>query len=239
MVGYKKYIMTKGILIQSRLSSSRYPKKMLMEFNGVPLIEYVYKRCTHSINADKVVVITSNEASDDDLYEFCLKKNMNVFRGDLENVLQRYIDAASYLKVDLICRVCGDSPFVDIDAIDQMFQLYDKEDIEYQNYDTPINGFMSEVFPLSLLQKINEEALSKLDQEHVTKYIRENSAFNKKILKFDIENFKNSKELPPLTVDYPSDKKVVEKVMTSLKGYDFTSLEVIQILEKLRQTNEL
>ena len=91
--------MNNAILIQARLSSSRFPKKMLENIGGITLMEYVYKRCKNSMRADRVIVITSNNKTDDELYRLCLDKNILVFRGDLENVLKRYIDA-TYIPLD-------------------------------------------------------------------------------------------------------------------------------------------
>ena len=97
--------MITGILIQARLSSSRYPSKMLDKVGNVTLLEYVYHRCKTSKLANKVIVITSTDKSDDALYDLCLDKEIPLFRGDLNNVLERYICAANENKIELICRV--------------------------------------------------------------------------------------------------------------------------------------
>ena len=64
----------KGIFIQARLSSSRLPNKMFMRLADIPLLEHVFRRCAVSKSADIIAVVTSTDASDDPLYEFCLKK---------------------------------------------------------------------------------------------------------------------------------------------------------------------
>ena len=116
----------KGILIQSRLSSSRLPKKMLMDIGGYKLVEFVYKRAILSTQSDMVAIITSTHRSDDELYEFCKAKNIPVFRGSLDNVLERYIEASDFFELDIVVRVCGDSPFVDVDYIDEQLINYRK-----------------------------------------------------------------------------------------------------------------
>ena len=78
--------MYKVIMIQARMSSLRFPGKMLMELSGATLIEYVYNRCACSKLADSVVVITSNNNSDNVLYDKCIGKNIPVYRGSLNNV---------------------------------------------------------------------------------------------------------------------------------------------------------
>src|SRR5574344_61029 len=113
--------MKKAILIQATLSSTRFPNKVMCELNSYSLIEYIYTRCKQTKIANQVIVITSIDSTDDPLYNLCIQKQISVFRGNLHDVLYRYIDAAEFHKIDVICRVCGDSPFVDIEAIDKMF----------------------------------------------------------------------------------------------------------------------
>lgn len=225
--------MNNVILIQARLSSSRFPKKMLENINGITLIEYVYNRCRKSVKADKVIVITSREKSDDELYKLCIDKNIAVFRGDLNNVLKRYIDASNYFNADVICRVCGDSPFVDIDAIDKMFSGFKiSNNLEYMSTTNTLNGFTSEVFTLDLLKTVYTKKLSKEHKEHVTKYIRDNiSEYKFKELNLDLrpkelENF-------TLTVDYPDDILTAQKISNNFIDFDFTSDDVINILKQM------
>lgn len=226
--------MNKVILIQARLSSSRFPKKMLKKINNMTLIEYVYSRCKESKKADDVIVITSDEESDDELYRLCADKNIAVYRGELDNVLKRYIDASNHFDIDVICRVCGDSPFVDIKAIDKMFYNFEcNSDIEYMSTTNSLNGFMSEVLSQNLLKTVYNDDLSKEDKEHVTKYIRDNILkFNSKELDLDLK----PKELEKftLTIDYPNDILIAQKVAKNLKKFDFTSDDIINVLKQMK-----
>ena len=225
--------MKKAILIQARLSSSRFPKKMLKKINDITLAEYVYLRCKESKKADKVIIITSKEESDDELYELCVNKNIDVYRGDLNNVLSRYIFAAKFFNVDVICRVCGDSPFVDIKAIDKIFSYFESNtDLNYMSTVNSLNGFMSEVFSSNLLNKVYNERLSKEDKEHVTKYIRDNIVkYNTKEIDLDLR----PKELEKytLTVDYPDDILIAQKIAKHFKNFNFKSDNIINILKQM------
>lgn len=222
--------MKKGILIQARLSSSRFPGKMLKNLGEIPLVHYVYNRCKVSIKADLVAVITSTENSDDPLYEYCRNCDITVFRGDLENVLSRYIQAAKHFEVDLISRVCGDSPFVDIFYIDKILQSMVDDKREYMSVMGSFNGFVSEAVSLKTLLNVQKFTNSYSDLEHVTKYIRKNiNIFNHKILDMKLmpEKFQNV----TLTIDYENDLELANSIIKNgLKGFDFTSQEVIKNL---------
>jgi spore coat polysaccharide biosynthesis protein SpsF (cytidylyltransferase family) len=228
----------KDILIQARLSSSRFPQKMLANLEDYKLVEYVYKRCKQSKVADNVMIITSIEKSDDELYNFCLKQNIPIFRGDLNNVLKRYLNASQKYNIDIVCRVCGDSPFVDVDAIDKMFKDIEKKQLDYIHTTNILNGFMSEVFTLALLKKVYSMPLTLEDKEHVTKYIRDNIS-EYKTSELDL-NLKDKKlEKYTLTIDYTKDLEIANLIAKRLGRFDFKSNDVINILKDMEDENEL
>ena len=223
--------MYKVIMIQARMSSLRFPGKMLMELSGATLIEYVYNRCACSKLADSVVVITSNNNSDNVQYDKCIGKNIPVYRGSLNNVLQRYLDVSEYINAKIICRVCGDSPFVDIESIDQMFlTVMDKPNVEYIVNSESFNGFESEVFTLNTLRKINTEELTDKNREHVTSYLLENrEQFNCEVINNKVKGVKNRISL---TVDYPHDLPLIRKIANNLSGFCAKKEEIVSILKK-------
>lgn len=207
---------------------------MLADLDNHKLIEYVYKRCKYSKIADEVIIITSIEKSDDELYNFCVKHGIPVFRGDLNNVLKRYLDASLNNQADIVCRVCGDSPFVDIEAIDKMFTDIEAKKLEYIMATNCLNGFMSEVFTLDLLQKVYNSDLKDDDKEHVTKYVRDNmNSFQTSVLDLNLRN--SELQHYTLTIDYASDMKIAEKIVAELDGFDFSSNDIIQILKNMKE----
>jgi len=226
--------MKKIILIQSRLSSSRFPKKMISKITkNITLVEYVYNRSKVSKEADNVVIITSNENSDDELYNLCLQKNIPIFRGDLNNVLSRYIKAGEYYNSSTICRVCGDSPFVDVNLIDKMFINMKSEELEYITIKNCLNGFVSEIIDLKTLKNISKITNKQDDLEHVTKYIVDNiTKFKHKMIDSNLRP--NDLKNITLTVDYESDLNLTKKVISYLNGFDFTSNNIIDILREIK-----
>lgn len=227
------YKLNKAILIQARLSSSRFPKKMLQKVGEVTLVEYVYHRCLKSKIADQVIVITSTDESDDELYNLCNEKKIPVCRGSLNNVLERYIECAVRARATIVCRVCGDSPFVDIDAIDESLKLFETDETpDYVSTENTLNGFMSETIRLDVLKQIYSYPLSNDDKEHVTKYIRENrEKFSTKFLNLDL-NPVLLKDYT-LTIDYENDLKITNRIIDRLDGFSFTSSDIIEILNTL------
>lgn len=226
--------MRKGILIQARLSSSRFPGKMLKELGGVPLVQYVFNRCKMSSQADFIGVVTSIEQSDDCLYLYCVNNKIPVFRGSLNNVLDRYIQAAKHFKCDFVCRVCGDSPFVDIYYIDKLLRaLVDNND--YLAVKGGFNGFLSEVVSLAILMKIQSLTSSPEDLEHVTKYIRNHlEMFDHQIFDMDLKVLDKKLQDITLTIDYEQDLELANLIVDKgLHGYDFLSEEAVAVLKRV------
>jgi spore coat polysaccharide biosynthesis protein SpsF (cytidylyltransferase family) len=228
------FLMRKGILIQARLSSRRLPGKMLMPLNGIPLIEYVYKRCLNTRSKVPVAVLTSMDVSDDTLANYCQKQGFKVFRGDLDNVLSRYVAAAEHYGLDVICRVCGDSPFVDVELIDKMFDILEAERLDFiaPSKNSCVSGLDSEVVTLQVLKRVLDAAQAKDDLEHVTFYIRNNMDKFKAELK-DVTLKPDSPKYLALTVDYDKDMLLCDKIAGMLGGrYDFKSEDIFEIIEQ-------
>jgi len=224
----------KGVLIQARLSSSRLPKKMLMNIGEYKLVEFIYNRCLLSKESDLCAIITSTDKSDDELYNFCIKKGIQVFRGSLNNVLQRYIDASIFFELDVVCRVCGDSPFVDIEYIDEMFLELNDRMLDYVgfNKDTVVHGLDSEVFEVNVLKNLLNEDLSDDDLEHVTFYIKNNLEkykYKNIVSSFSLDEVKNIR----FTVDYKKDLEICKMYYHKhLKSINFKRSDLISALKK-------
>lgn len=224
-----------GILIQARMSSARFPGKMLNKLGDFPLVEFVYRRCLESKKADMVAVITSTDPSDDKLYNHCVEQGLNVYRGDLENVLLRYTEGAEHFKLDTVVRVCGDSPFVDVEKIDEMLSLFERENLDYMNFDktTILWGLDSEIVKTSLLKEISTKELLPEDKEHVTLFIKKTiDQYKTKSLKLH-HSEKQVNEIK-LTVDYPKDLELCQKLLKHFahKKFKFTSVDIDDALSK-------
>ncbi len=208
-----------------------------MPLAGMPLYEYVYRRCLQAEGFDGVIVATSGEPSDDQLYENALKKGIPVFRGELEDVLKRYIDCAGAIGADSIVRVCGDSPFVDVDLLEHMAGVFDDKGLDYIAPDKKncVAGLDCEIVRLSALKRTAAETFEKADHEHVTKFIRDNpEKFKTMLLR---ENIKIDEMIDlKLTVDEHSDYELAVKIANATadkygRGTRFTTLDVFNIIK--------
>jgi spore coat polysaccharide biosynthesis protein SpsF len=130
MVKVKKKSKT-GIIIFSRMSSSRLPGKALIQVNNKTLIEHVLDRAL-LIGDYEVILATSKEKSDDCLVDYVSKKynQVSIFRGDLDDVRERAIDACNFYGLNAFARICGDRPLFDIEIVQQLIDIREKSNCD-------------------------------------------------------------------------------------------------------------
>lgn len=219
-----------GIIVQARMNSSRLQGKMLMDVGGMPLVLWVLKRCALSERADVVILASSTEASDDPLVLLAQEHSFEVFRGSLRDVRGRFIQAAERFSLDYICRVCGDSPFVDVRLIDAMFEKIMQGSVEYLYPQTPVAGFLSEVFTADALRKSALLDDSEGAKEHVTPVLRKNFAmFCQKSI--EIKTCHSQK----LTVDTLEDVLFVRRLVESGVAWDSSTSTILRLLANVEK----
>ena len=166
-----------GAIIQARMSSTRLPGKVLKELpygSGISVIEQIAKRLKHSQKIKQVIVATSNEQDDERIVNLCESKNIDVYAGDLNNVLDRFYNAAKQFSLDLILRVTGDCPAVDHAIIDELIEnhidgRYDFSTLSAIKRTFP-KGIDASVFSFELLKEACNSAVHDYEKEHVTSY---------------------------------------------------------------------
>ncbi len=88
--------MTTVGIVQARTTSSRLPRKVLLDLAGAPLIVRMLERVSRARALDAVWLATSTDQADDELTRVVEGRGVSVFRGSLEDVLsQRCRSSAS------------------------------------------------------------------------------------------------------------------------------------------------
>ncbi len=229
------------LIIQSRMSSTRLPGKMLMRINDIPLYKYVYMRCQQIKGIKNVVIATSTDESDDHFVQSAIRNGCKIYRGSLHNVLKRYISCAKEFKAENIIRVCGDSPFVDIKQIEIMLQKFIENSLDYISVikDKCTHGLDSEIIRLSALEKSINLSDAPDCLEHVTLHIQQNPKFYRmERIPVDLDPFQGRISL---TVDTADDIEICDSVATAVADkigsdrYDFTSNDIFQAINTVAQ----
>jgi spore coat polysaccharide biosynthesis protein SpsF len=183
------------LFVMARLSSARLPRKALLEINGKPIIEYVIESINKCENGSDIILLTSINKEDDELCEWADSKNVDIFRGPLNEVANRALEAAIKYGYDSFVRISGDSPLINHQFVDYGISLFNNH-----NYDLVTNihprtfpkGQSVEIISTKTLRKILQKKISVEENEHVTKFFYNNHD------KFDILNFELNETLDEL-----------------------------------------
>ncbi|MDD5069570.1 MAG: acylneuraminate cytidylyltransferase [Candidatus Omnitrophica bacterium] len=163
-----------GAIVAARTGSRRLPAKALLPLLGMPAIIFLLKRIKEAKLLSEIIFATTTLASDDQLVSIVEAEGIEVFRGDNDDVLGRFIAAAKNRSFDFGVRITGDCPFVNSDTLDYVLDQV-KQDINFDLATTKPSypaGIDYEIYPLSLLESIYaKKDLTVYDREHVTAYI--------------------------------------------------------------------
>lgn len=226
-----------GIIVQARMSSSRFPGKSLKEIGGEPLIHYVVNRL--ELLGLPVIICTSDQSSDDPLVEYLKSSNTLYYRGDLENVLDRYIRTAEEFDIERIIRVTGDNPLVDIDLLSESLPLFNSFDYVDGIYSGGlIKGIGFEFVLLSELKKI--PAASRSHLEHVTSWLRENLRESERRVQLIPDKHQKYRNDIILTCDYPEDLELLENIFKYFNyRSDLKTREIVNYLDEFPVLKEI
>ena len=220
-------------ILQARVSSSRLPGKVLKPILGKPMLARQIERVLLSHRIDQLVVATSTDPSDDGLESLCRQINIPCFRGSLNDVLDRFYQAAQSWQPQHVVRLTGDCPLMDQEIIDAVIDFYLAGGYDYAaNAAQPTfpDGLDVEIFRFSILEQAWKEATLPSQREHVTPFICQQPE------RFQIGHYRNAEDLSHLrwTVDEPEDFDLVTRIYESLYPIhpEFHMSDVLALLQQ-------
>lgn len=163
-----------GIILQARIDSSRLPGKALAMIGGRTILEHCLRRLMCA-GVAPVVLATTNRPEDDALDSLARDLGAGVFRGDVHDVLSRYVSAAQAFGFDIVIRATGDNPCVDIMAPGRLLDVLRVQAADYACEDGLPYGAAVEAVTRTALVRAAHEAYHAEDREHVTLYVRRNT----------------------------------------------------------------
>ena len=207
-------------IIQARMGSNRLPGKVLEEICADPMLDWVVYRAQQSSCVSKVVVATTTDASDDAIAVWCAAKQVDCYRGAVQDVLDRFYQSALLTSADVIVRLTADCPLIDPKVIDDVINLFVKTDADFaaNRLPPPFHrtfpiGLDVEVASFAALERAWREADQPFQREHVLQYLyEEEGRFNVSILdaQRDFGAYR-------WTVDTPQDLEFIRALMADLK----------------------
>ena len=165
--------MSDAIIVFARLDSSRLPGKALTSIAGRFLLDRVIDRCRATPGSPKVIVATSDRATDDPIANHVAARGELLFRGATEDVAGRALACAKAHGLDRFARISGDSPFIDPNLIARCLARSRDGAAELVTNVFPRTypiGVSVEVITTAAMRRIVAETVDPEDREHVTRY---------------------------------------------------------------------
>lgn len=231
------------------MSSSRLPGKTLLDIAGQPMLARVVTRTSRATTVHQALVATTTDASDDPVAACCDSMGVSYTRGSLNDVLDRYYQAASQAKADVVVRITGDCPVIDPALIDDCVNtlLDGSFDFTCNRLPPPWGrtypiGLDTEVCTFTALEKAWKESNETFHREHVMPYLYEGVELkaNSKQLStgvsqrgFKIAQLQHEPDYGQMrwTVDTPEDLEFMRQVFSHFYGRDdFSWQEMLELI---------
>lgn len=220
------------LIIQARTGSSRMPDKVLKELCGRPMLWHIVERTSQGRNIDHVMVATTTKKEDDRVEKVCKEMGADCYRGEEDDVLDRYYQAAKKYYPQNIVRITADCPIADPALIDEIIDIHVNGNYDYTSntlVETYPDGLDAEVFTFSALREAWERAGLASEREHVTPYIKYKGNFRR----FSVERYPSLAD-KRWTVDTERDFEMIRQIYHALyrEGNIFLMKDVLKYLEE-------
>lgn len=232
-----------GAIIQARMGSTRLPGKALIDIEGMSMLARVVDRVRGARTIGRIIVATTTKSQDDPLAAHARDLSVDVYRGEEDDVLDRYYQAAVQHHLDVVVRITSDCPLLDPGLVDDVVRplLEPGSRVEYSSNGlrrTFPRGLDVEAVPFATLERVWQDAKSVHERQHVFPYIYDHPEQFETACLAD----RNNRSHQRWTVDTEEDLAFVRRIYQELGTQDFTWRDVLAVLERhpeLLQINEM
>jgi len=210
------------------MKSTRLPKKALLEIEGRSTIEHLIDRAKAAKLPDVVVVCTSTHPDDAILVDVAHRNGVEGFRGNPEDKLDRYLQAAKKYKLDLVVNIDGDDILCDPELVDRTIEHFKKTSADCIIW----RGYPVGAVPIGVKVKALEKVME-LKEERDTEvwggYFIDSGLFHVEYL--DAEKELTHPEFR-MTLDYQEDLEFFRAVFKKLykPGKIMSMKEIVKLL---------
>lgn len=198
----------------------------------------MFERVAASKMCGTIVIATTTVKSDDVVEHLCDQFNMDCYRGNPTDLLDRHYQAAKIFGADAVVKIPSDCPLIDSEVIDEVINYYIMNSDRYDyvsNLHPPTfpDGNDVEIMSMKALTDAWNNAKKNLEREHTTPYFWENPD------KFRIGNVTWKAGLDysmsyRFTIDYEKDYNFIKQVYNELypENNKFTLQDILDLLER-------
>ena len=216
-------------LIAVRMHSTRLPRKALLPLAGRPAIEHLIERVKLAKAPAAVVLCTSTHPDDAVLVEVAERMGIKWFRGSEDDVMRRFLDAASREEADVVVRITGDDILIDPVFLDKAATYHLEKNADYTACPGLPKGMETEVMSVSALKTAHELAEDPSFSEYMTNYLRRPDVFRVSDMPVN-ERYRRAFRL---TLDTDEDYQLLRTIFDRLFTPDkiISTEEIIEFLD--------
>lgn len=226
-------------IIQARMGSTRLPGKVLKDLGGQTVLARVVARLRRAGLIDELLIATTDSPADDAIVDECRSCSVAFYRGDENDVLDRYYQTAQFAKADVVIRITSDCPLIDPEITDETIASFMKAQPDYASnafVRTYPRGLDTEAMSIETLSRAWREARNPHQREHVTPYIYEHPD------KFRILSVTGDADYSRQrwTLDTPEDLEFIRAVYSRFPNdATFSWRDVLDLLEREPELMEI
>jgi spore coat polysaccharide biosynthesis protein SpsF len=219
-------------IIQARMGSTRLPGKVLKDLGGETVLARVIDRVRRASEIEEVVIATTRQPDDDRIVDECRRLAVRVYRGETNDVLDRYYHASEEVRAEAIVRITSDCPLIEPEITDATVRAFLERRPDYASnvlQRTYPRGLDTEIMTRDALARSWRQAKEPYQREHVTPYIYENAD------QFSLHSVKGETDYSchRWTLDEPEDMVFLRAVYERLEGdRSFSWRDVLALLDR-------
>lgn len=219
-----------GVIVACRMKSSRLKNKAIVPIHGAASVERCLHNCLQIHNADEVILATSTLEEDSVLAQHTLGGRVKFWRGDPDDVIQRYLGACDRFGIDVVVRVTADCPVVSPEITALLLQRHFQAGADYTAPREFAVGSSGEIINVEALRRVIAMLGKAEHSEYMTWYFRNNpDVFKVNLVDLPKELTRDYR----LTLDYPEDLEMFNRLYARLeeRGFDPSLPNVFSLLD--------
>ncbi len=222
--------------ITVRTGSTRLPNKWDLKIRGRRTIEHIIDRTKLVRGAERIVLCTSTDPSDDILERIAKENGIDCFRGSLEDKLVRWQGAAKKFNVDYIITVDGDDPFFGVELLEESIAQMKAKPCDFLAVPEGIAcGGAEFCFSVEALNKVCDMKDTS-DTEMMWVYFTKTGKFN--VRDQDIPDRRYYSNTVRMTLDYIEDFNFFARVFDEFNT-DTNTIPLLDIMALLEKKPEI
>lgn len=219
-------------IIQARMGSTRLPGKVLKDLGGQTVLSRVVHRVQRARLTGEIVVATSTKPADDVIVEECQRIAVKFFRGEEDDVLDRYYRCALWAGAGAVVRITSDCPLIDPDVTDETIHAFLTHHPDYASNAlerTYPRGLDTEIMTMKALATARRDADEPYQRAHVTPFIYEHPRW---FTLLAVEGFRDYSHYR-WTLDTSEDLALIRALYERMNNQDdFSWLDLVKLLER-------